>query len=140
MVQKSTALGITLLLSLTAFSQIATNNDTTCKTILPCHIAGKIAVDLIEGDSAKAELAETQVLVQQLQNKITAQDSVEAAHIQKEEIYKQQIGLYDEQKKISESVIRKLERSNKGLKIGVKVLGVVSGIGVVGTLVGFLLR
>lgn len=142
MVKKLILLGVIILQSLTASSQTDTSRfeDPNCKTTLPCHVAKQIAIDLTEGDAAKATLVETEALVQQLETKITLQDSVEAARVQKEKIYNDQITVYKAQQEEYQKVTKKLKRSNKALSIGVKVLGTVSGAGVIGTIVGFLLK
>ena len=53
-------------MSLATFSQRGTNNKVHC---FPDSIAKQIAIDLIKGDSAKVELAKTNILVNQLEEK-----------------------------------------------------------------------
>ena len=67
-------LALILILSLTSFSQTVTNNKSvvdTCKVTMRCDIARKVAIDIVRGDSARAELAATQDLLKEylIQNK-----------------------------------------------------------------------
>ena len=116
---------VLLLLSLTSFSQ-----KDTSKICFSYNKAKQIAIDLIRGDSAIAELKITNKLVWQLNEKISTQDSTITLYIVKEQNYISQINNYD---KIStkkdeiitglEKDVTKLTKKNNRLKSGLKYLG-----------------
>jgi len=116
---------VLLLLSLTSFSQ-----KDTSKICFSYNKAKQIAIDLVRGDSAIAELKITNKLVWQLNKKISTQDSTITLYIVKEQNYISQINNYD---KIStkkdeiitdlEKDVTKLTRKNNSLKSGLKYLG-----------------
>jgi hypothetical protein len=110
---------------LTSFSQKDTN-----KICLSYSTAKLIAIDLVKGDSAVAELKITNKLIWQLNEKISTQDSIVTLYIVKEQNYISQINNYD---KIStkkdeiitglEKDVTKLTKKNNRLKSGLKYLG-----------------
>ena len=116
---------VLFLLSLTSFSQ-----KDTSKICFSYSKAKLIAIDLVRGDSAIAELKITNKLVWQLNEKISTQDSTITLYIVKEQNYISQINNYD---KIStkkdeiitglESNVTKLTKKNNRLKTGLKYLG-----------------
>jgi len=116
---------VLLLLSLTSFSQ-----KDTSKICFSYNKAKQIAIDLVRGDSAIAELKITNKLVWQLNEKISTQDSTITLYIVKEQNYISQINNYD---KIStkkdeiitglEKDVTKLTKKNNRLKTGLKYLG-----------------
>ena len=115
---------VLLLLSLTSFSQ-----KDTSKICFLYSKAKQIAIDLVRGDSAIAELKITNKLVWQLNEKISTQDSTITLYIAKEQNYISQINNYD---KIStkkdeiitglEKDVTKLTKKNNRLKSGLKYL------------------
>ena len=116
---------VLLLLSLTSFSQ-----KDTSKICFPYSKAKQIAIDLVRGDSALAELKLTNKLVWQLNEKISTQDSIITLYIAKEQNYISQINNYDKiiVKKDEiitglESDVTKLSRKNNRLKSALKWLG-----------------
>ena len=125
MVAKLKILIVLLLLSLTSFSQ-----KDTSKICFSYSKAKQIAIDLVRGDSAIAELKITNKLVWQLNEKISTQDSTITLYIAKEQNYISQINNYD---KIStkkdeiitglEKDVTKLTKKNNRLKTGLKYLG-----------------
>ena len=116
---------VLLLLSLTSFSQ-----KDTSRICFSYSKAKQIAIDLVRGDSAIAELKITNKLVWQLNEKISTQDSTITLYIVKEQNYISQINNYD---KIStkkdeiitglEKDVTKLTKKNNRLKTGLKYLG-----------------
>ena len=116
---------VLLLLSLTSFSQ-----KDTSKICFSYNKAKQIAIDLVRGDSAIAELKITNKLVWQLNKKISTQDSTITLYIVKEQNYISQINNYN---KIStkkdeiitglEKDVTKLTKKNNRLKTGLKYLG-----------------
>ena len=125
MLTKLKILIVLLLLSLTSFSQ-----KDTSKICFSYSKAKQIAIDLVKGDSAIAELKITNKLVWQLNEKISTQDSTITLYIVKEQNYISQINNYD---KISikkdeiitglEKDVTKLTKKNNRLKTGLKYLG-----------------
>ena len=125
MLTKLKILIVLLLLSLTSFSQ-----KDTSKICFSYNKAKQIAIDLVRGDSAIAELKITNKLVWQLNEKISTQDSTITLYITKEQNYISQINNYD---KIStkkdeiitglEKDVTKLTKKNNRLKTGLKYLG-----------------
>jgi hypothetical protein len=125
MLTKLKILIVLLLLSLTSFSQ-----KDTSRICFSYSKAKQIAIDLVRGDSAIAELKITNKLVWQLNEKISTQDSTITLYITKEQNYISQINNYD---KIStkkdeiitglEKDVTKLTKKNNRLKTGLKYLG-----------------
>jgi hypothetical protein len=124
MVAKLKILIVLLLLSLTSFSQKDTN-----RICFSYSKAKLIALDLVKGDSAVAELKVANKLIWQLNEKIDSQDSTITLYIVKEQNYISQINNYD---KIStkkdeiitglENDVAKLTRKNNRLKNGLKYI------------------
>ena len=107
-----------LILSLNGFSQ-----KDTSKICFTYSTAKLIAVDLVKGDSAIAELKVINKMVWQLNEKINAQDSLVTLYVVKEQNYVSQIDNYDQisnkHKTITtglESDIITLTRKNNRLK------------------------
>jgi hypothetical protein len=125
MATKLKTLLVLLLLSLTSFSQKDTN-----KICFPYSTAKKIAIDLVKGDSAIAELKVVNKLVWQLNEKIDTQDSIIKLYVVKEQNYISQIDNYDKILVKKDEIITGLEgdvatlsRKNNRLKKGIKWLG-----------------
>ena len=125
MVKKLRILVVLLLLSLTSFSQ-----KDTSKICFSYNKAKLIAIDLVKGDSAVAELKVVNKLVWQLNEKISIQDSTIILYIDKEQNYITQIS--DHNKIIVkkneiitglESDVTKLTRKNNNLKSALKWFG-----------------
>jgi hypothetical protein len=124
MVIKLKTLLVLLLLSSTSFSQ-----KDTSKICFPYSTAKKIAIDLVKGDSAMAELKVANKLIWQLNGKITEQDSIIKIYIEKNTNYLSQINNYDKiiVKKDEiitglESDVNELTNKNNNLKKGIKWL------------------
>ena len=83
-------LGLTLLLNWTSFSQTDTS-----KLFISYKVARLIAIDLIQGDSAMAELEQTQVLLEQVSAQSTEKDTVIGFYVKKEKKKRMQSGLAD---------------------------------------------
>jgi hypothetical protein len=137
MVIKYKILAILLLLNYTTFSQIDTTN-----ICLPYETVQKIAIELIQKDSLKAELQETQKLVEIFNVKISYQDSTILILEQKETNYLSQINNLTLQDSLhTEEVARlrqeniDLSKKNENLKTTTKLLGV----GFLGTLAALII-
>lgn len=107
-----------LISSLTAFSQTDTS-----KICLSHEVVTKIAIDLVSGDSAKAELKETKELLTLTEQKVSLKDSIITTYETKETNYKNQIHYYKEKERIYVDRIGVLENKNRNLKLAVKALG-----------------
>jgi hypothetical protein len=108
-----------------SFSQKDTNN-----ICFPYSTAKKIAIDLVKGDSAIAELKVVNKLVWQLNEKINIQDSIIKLYVVKEQNHISQISNYNKILVKKDEIITGLEgdvavlsRKNNRLKKGIKWLG-----------------
>jgi hypothetical protein len=123
---------ITLLLSLTAFSQTGTD---TSKLILSHSIGKQIALDLISYDSTKSALQFTENVLKMTENKCNLQDTVIKTDEDKISIYKQQIILFQSKEDEYQKMISKLESSLKLEKIrGRSILYTGVGVFIAGSL------
>jgi hypothetical protein len=125
MVIKLKILLVLLLLSSTSFSQ-----KDTSRICFSYDKAKRIAIDLVKGDSAMAELKVVNKLVYQLNEKIDFQNSVIVLYTEKEKNYSSQIDNYekisDKKDKIITGLkkdVTSLTRKNNNLKSGIKWLG-----------------
>lgn len=116
---------VLLLLNSTSFSQ-----KDTSKICFSYDKAKQIAIDLVKGDSAIAELKVVNKLVYQLNEKINSQDSTITLYIEKEKNYNSQILNYEKVVENKDKIITGLEkdvndlnRKNTNLKTGLKWLG-----------------
>ena len=114
-----------LILSSISFSQ--TDTSRICFSYSKAKL---IALDLVKGDSAIAELKLANKLIWQLNKKGNAQDSLVTLYVAKEQNYIEQIKNYDQvivkQKSIItglEEDVVKLTNKNERLKKGLKWLG-----------------
>ena len=121
-------LAVTLLLSLTAFSQnVTTKEQLIC---IPQSIAQKIAVDLVRLDSTVVELKGTQVVLQKTEQKVLEQDSLIAIYNEKVLTYEKEIATQNKRFETSSNQVTKLEgdiadlaKKNKRLQRWLKVIG-----------------
>jgi len=125
MVKKLKILIPILLLNSISFSQ-----KDTSKICFDYNIAKNIAIDLVKGDSAIAELQKTYELVYNLNQKSLRQDSIIQDFTKKDANYTIQIQNYIKIDKEQYSIISGLEddvstlqKSNNRLKKGLKWLG-----------------
>jgi len=116
---------VLLILSSISFSQTDTS-----RICFSYSKAKSIALDLVKGDSAIAELKLANKIIWQLNEKGNAQDSLVTLYVAKEQNYIGQISNYDQivtkQKTIItglEGDIAKLTSKNERLKKGLKWLG-----------------
>lgn len=125
----------TLILSLTAFSQIDTN---TKVKYFPLPVVKMIVKDLLSGDSAKAELKIIEEQLLQTEKKVVLKDSIITTMEQKEANY-QSIIIGEKQKfQILENYSKTLEKNLRKEKVKNKFKSVV-GTGVIGVLTFFLI-
>lgn len=116
-----------------AFTQPDTGSGKICFTT---PVAKAIAIDLVRGDSATAELKATQTLLIQTETKCIILDSTNQVYQHKQALNLLQLGVYQEKTAINEGVIATLTADNKRLRFQLKV-GVisVSALLVVGVLI-----
>lgn len=132
MVTKLNLLGIILLLSLTTFSQ-----KDTSKIILPYHIAKLVAIDLVQGDSVKAELTQTKQILQVTQDKVKAQDTIIVSFEKKDILHKSEVQILGLKEEIYKEKIKELKSTNDGLvrkNNRLKTTAQILGGGLIGTL------
>lgn len=128
---------ITILsLSLTAFSQIGTNNQPT--KCFPIPVVKQIAKDLLSGDSAKAQLKLTSLQLLETENKVVSKDSIISLLRIKEINYQTTIGVQDQKYSILENHTKKVELNLKKEKIKNKFTSGLAGVVIV-TLTLFLI-
>jgi hypothetical protein len=125
MARKLKILIVLLILSSKSFSQIDTN-----KLCFSYNTAKLIAIDLIKGDSAVAELKITNSMVWQLNEKTNIQDSIITLYVNKEDNYIAQLKNTEKINTVKDKIISELEsdvskltRKNNRLKNGIKWLG-----------------
>ena len=126
-----------IMMSLVAFSQTGTNKKVHC---FPDSVAKQIAIDLVRGDSAKVELAKTNILVNQLEEKTKSNDRLVSMYVNKVSNYASQIDLYRKKETEYHTIVFGLEKdivrarkANKYFRIAV------SGL-IVTTVLGFTIR
>lgn len=114
-----------LILSSNSFSQTVTD-----KICFSHDKARSIAIDLVRGDSAIAELKVINKMVWQLNEKIDAKDSTINIYVAKEANYIKQVAAYEKTVAIQDTIIKGLEQDvteltnkNTNLKKGIKWLG-----------------
>lgn len=128
-----------LMMSLAAFSQTGTNkNQVHC---FPDSIVKKVAKDLLRGDSARAELTETKLLVHELELKNYTNERLINAYVTKVANYSAQFDLYKEKETQYKSIVTGLEQDNAKLKKKQKrVIKIVTGIAIAGVATSLLIR
>lgn len=121
---------LTLLLSLNAFSQSDTSKvkKDSCSITLSCDVAKRVAVDLVRGDSARAELEATQQLVGLLNQKIAKQDSLRLVYAGQVLNLQHQVNIQGAKEEEYIKIVNKLEGDNRKQKRVIKTLGVVAGV------------
>ena len=119
-----------ILLPILLLNSISFSQKDTHKICFDYDIAKKIAVDLVKGDSAIAELDQTNQLILELNEKSVRQDSVIRDYKTKDHNYILQIENYveiGEQRSLIidglKSDVSKLQKANNRLKKGLKWLG-----------------
>lgn len=113
------------MLSLTAFSQIDTNNQPT--KCFPIPIVKKITKDLISGDSAKAQLVLVEQQLSETENKCIKQDSIINLLMVKDTNNQIIIGTQDKKYSILENHTKKVELNLKKEKFKSKLTSYLSG-------------
>lgn len=136
-VKKLRLLVVLITMSLATFSQTGTNKKVHC---FPDSVAKQIAIDLIRGDSAKVELAKTNVLVNQLEEKTKTSDRLVSMYVNKVSNYASQIELYRKKETEYHTIVFGLEKDVVRAKKANKYFRIaVSGL-IVTTVLGFTIR
>ena len=124
-------------MSLATFSQTGTNKKVHC---FPDSVAKQIAIDLVRGDSAKVELAKTNILVNQLEEKSKTNDRLVTMYVNKVSNYASQIDLYRKKETEYHTIVLGLETDIVRVKKANKYFRIaVSGL-LVTTVLGFTMR
>ena len=124
-----------LMMSLATFSQTVTNK--TQVHCFPDSIVKKVAKDLLRGDSARAELAETKILVHELELKNFTNERLVNTYVNKVANYSSQIDLYKQKETKYISMVSGLEKDVKKEKKKNKIFKIVTGILITSTVIGF---
>ena len=74
-----------------------------------------MAIDLVQGDSVKAELKQTQKILSTAQDKIKAQDTVIISYEKKETEHKAEVKILEQKEKIYQDNITELTKTNESL-------------------------
>lgn len=111
MVKKLKIFPVIILLSFTSFSQ-----KDTSKIYLPYHVAKLIAIDLVQGDSVRAELKQTKEILSTTQDKIKVQDTVIMFYEKKEIEHKAEIKIFEQKEKTNNDNIKDLKEKNATLE------------------------
>jgi restriction endonuclease Mrr len=123
-----------LFVSLIAFSQTDTTNNTKC---FPIPVVKQIMKDLLSGDSAKAQLKLTEVQLSETEKKVVLKDSVINTYKFKEENYKTIIDSERQKFGVMEQYSKRLEWDLKKEKVKGKFKSIL-GSGVIAVLTFFL--
>lgn len=103
--KKLIVFAVTMLLSLTAFSQ----TDTTI-VCLPTTVARQIAIDLAKCDSIQADLTQTQKILKSAEETSAAKDIVISEQVKKIKSQAAQIAAYEESEKKHKKLEGKLRK------------------------------
>ena len=132
MILKLKILTVIILLNFTIFSQIDTN-----KVCLPYQISKKIAIDLIRGDSAIAELKQTNILINQYKQSIIERDTIIELYKKKTDLYIKEISLRDTTLSLQKYMIYELKYENQKQYSQLKIYKTTTkylSVGLMGTL------
>jgi hypothetical protein len=122
-------------MSLAIFSQTVTNK--TQVHCFPDSIVKKVAKDLLRGDSARAELIETKILVHELELKNFTNERLVNTYVHKVANYSSQIDLYKQKEVKYVEMVTGLEKDVKKEKKKNKIFKIVTGILITSTVIGF---
>jgi hypothetical protein len=123
------------MMSLAIFSQNVTNK--TQVHCFPDSIVKKVAKDLLRGDSARAELTETKILVHELELKNFTNERLVNTYVHKVANYSSQIDLYRQKEVKYVDIVTGLERDVKKERKKNKIFKIVTGILITSTVIGF---
>lgn len=123
------------MMSLAIFSQTVTNK--TQVHCFPDSIVKKVAKDLLRGDSARAELIETKILVHELELKNFTNERLVNTYVHKVANYSSQIDLYKQKEVKYVEMVTGLEKDVKKEKKKNKIFKIVTGILITSTVIGF---
>lgn len=124
-----------LMMSLATFSQTGTNK--TQVHCFPDSTVKKIAKDLLRGDSARAELTETKLLINQLEEKNSVNERLVNTYVSKVANYSSQIDMYKQKETKYIEMVTGLEKDVKKEKKKNKIFKIVTGILITSTVIGF---
>jgi len=125
-------LTVILLLNSIVFSQTDTN-----RICFPYPTAKRIAIDLVKGDSAIAELKYTHTLVEQYKQSLVERDSVIDTYRTKTATYIQEISLRDTTVSLQKYMIYELKKDNESANAQLNIYKTTTkylSVGLAGTL------
>ena len=125
-------LTVILLLNSIVFSQTDTN-----KICFPYNTAKRIAIDLVKGDSAIAELKYTHTIIDQYKQSLVERDSIINTYRIKTSTYIQEIALRDTALSLQKYMIYGLKKDNESANTQLSIYKTTTkylSIGLVGTL------
>jgi hypothetical protein len=134
---KDTIIAVTIIDSsdkvIDRYSVVDEYKDTT-KIIIPAYVAKQIVLDLMSGDSAKAQLAVVYDMYKATEQKTKMQDSMISAYQVKNQTYAKQILLYKEKEVQYIDYTKNLKKDVKKAKLknhlatGAGMLAILGGI------------
>lgn len=104
---------------------------------MPYQISKKIAIDLIRGDSAIAELKQTNILINQYKQSIIERDTIIELYKKKTDLYIKEISLRDTTLSLQKYMIYELKYENQKQYSQLKIYKTTTkylSVGLMGTL------
>jgi hypothetical protein len=123
--------------SLSLFSQNATPSQEFIK--IPVPVVRKIVVDLVKGDSAMAQLHQSKLMIEELENKTKVQDSIIINYRQVDGNNQKIISNLERKVEIIEGEFKSVSKELKKQKIKSRFTNIISS-GVILTLLVFVLK
>jgi alpha-amylase/alpha-mannosidase (GH57 family) len=122
--------------SLSLFSQNVTQNQEFIK--IPVPVVRKIVVDLVRGDSAIAQLHQSNLMIKQLENKTKVQDSIIVSYKQVDENNQKIISNLERKVEIVETEFKSVSKELRKQKIKSRFTNLLSS-GTIVTLLYFVI-
>lgn len=123
--------------SLSLFSQNVTPSQEFIK--IPVPVVRKIVVDLVKGDSAMAQLNQSKLMVEELDNKTKVQDSIIFNYRQVDENNQKIISNLERKVEILEGEFKSVSKELKKQKVKARFTNIISS-GAILTLLVFILK
>jgi alpha-amylase/alpha-mannosidase (GH57 family) len=136
MVKKLMLLVAMTISSLSLFSQNVTQNQEFIK--IPVPVVRKIVVDLVRGDSAIAQLHQSNLMIKQLENKTKVQDSIIVSYKQVDENNQKIISNLERKVEIVETEFKSVSKELRKQKIKSRFTNLLSS-GTIVTLLYFVI-
>ena len=137
MVKKLMLLAVMTISSLSLFSQNVTPSQEFIK--IPVPVVRKIVVDLVKGDSAMAQLNQSKLMIEELDNKTKVQDSIIVNYRQVDGNNQKIISNLERKVEIIEGEFKFVSKELKKQKVKARFTNIISS-GVILTLLVFILK